>query len=299
MSKGPVPRVDLVSVFPCDGTGGNKLPVVLDAAAMSRAEMQEVARTYSLESGFVLPSDPGDTADFRFRFFVPQHEMDMCGHATIGMLWLLRRAGRLVGSKTAVRTSSGILYGYVDGPEDNPIVEITQPRGRVQDLELLSSHRAEILAVLGADREDLAEPPIQNVATSRVKTLVPICDPDRLAALQPDFTRVEGLCGSLNSTGLYPYAPVSETEQTFEARQFPRDSGYPEDAATGIAATALAFGLLEAGTIRDSKRPLTVYQGRAMGRLSKMRVRFTTDAQDGSIVGCLLSGDVVELKGVV
>src|SRR5690606_41767239 len=58
-----------------------------------------------------------------------------------------------------------------------------------------------------------------------------------------------------------------------DARQFPRSSGYPEDAATGIAAAALAFGLLHDGLV-DPARPVTVRQGRAMGRPSRIELRF-------------------------
>ena len=52
----------------------------------------------------------------------------------------------------------------------------------------------------------------------------------------------------------------------FEARQFPRSSGYNEDAATGITASALAFGLLENGLVgkgeeEEEKGMVKVRQG--------------------------------------
>ena len=47
---------------------------------------------------------------------------------------------------------------------------------------------------------------------------------------------------------------TSNTRQIFDARQFPRASGYPEDAATGIAASALSFGLLDNGMVEASTR---------------------------------------------
>jgi len=86
--------IEFVDVFTLDGAGGNPCPIVLDARGMSSADMQEVARRYGHESGFVLQAD-NEVHDFRFRFFVPGHEMEMCGHATIGALWLLYRQGQL------------------------------------------------------------------------------------------------------------------------------------------------------------------------------------------------------------
>lgn len=53
-----------------------------------------------------------------------------------------------------------------------------------------------------------------------------------------------------------------------EARQFPQASGYPEDAATGIAATALFGALRHDGIDIPAAETVHVLQGCAMGRLS-------------------------------
>ena len=108
--------------------------------------------------------------------------------------------------------------------------------------------------------------------------------------MSPDFGRIEQLCARIGSTGLYPYAISDRERQIIDARQFPRSSGYPEDAATGIAASALAFGLLSNGLVEASERRITVRQGRAMKRPSEIHVRFNLG--DGRIDGCWLSGVV-------
>ena len=64
--------------------------------------------------------------------------------------------------------------------------------------------------------------------------------------------------------------------------------GYPEDAATGIAATALASGLRQLGVTSSAR--VTVHQGEAMGRPSKITVTFRGDQ-------CWLSGHVELLEG--
>ena len=139
----------------------------------------------------------------------------------------------------------------------------------------------QVLAVLGLKPGDLASHPVQNACTSRVKTLVPIRSPATLNALEPAYENFRAVCERIGSTGLYPYAAVSATDGVFEARQFPRDSGYPEDAATGIAASALAFGLLETG-LAGPDAGITVLQGRRMGRLSAIHVGFRRDG--GAVV---------------
>src|SRR6201985_3942254 len=105
--------VQLVSVFAAGPQGGNPAPIVVDATGMSDAEMQEVARSYGHESGFVLPPPPGSDCDFEFRFWVPNHEMSMCGHATVGAVWLLEQLGRLSCDHLSIWTKSGRVEGRI------------------------------------------------------------------------------------------------------------------------------------------------------------------------------------------
>lgn len=284
-------RVRLVSVFAAGPGGGNPAPIVIDAAGMSDAEMQEVARAYGHESGFVLPPPLGTDCDFAFRFWVPNHEMPMCGHATVGAVWLLDQIGTLPGDTLAIWTRSGRVEARIRARTDQgAAVEISQPVGTVEPLPNAEKSQADILDVLGIGPGDLAPHPIRNAHTSRVKTLIPLADVATLDGLQPDFARMEALCTRIGSTGLYPYAVSDRGEQVFDARQFPRSSGYPEDAATGIAASALSFGLLSNGMVAASERPIIIRQGRAMRRPSEISVRLRLEG--GQAIGCWLGGAV-------
>lgn len=279
--------VDLVNVFTCQSKGGNPCPIVSDAAGMSDREMQQVAQHHGHESGFVLP--PADAeSDYSFRFWVPRHEMEMCGHATIGALWLLATKGRTAATQIRIATRSGAVTGFVAQEGGKISVEITQPAGRLRALGREETDA--VLKVLRLSRSELLDLPIQNAVTSRMKTLVPLRSLDRLNGLAPDYGAIEAVCAAIGSTGLYPYARHEGTEQLFEARQFPKSSGYPEDAATGIAAAALAFGLLESGLIARDGTPIRVLQGRAMGRLSRIDLRL--GFAGSRAIGCLLGGEV-------
>jgi PhzF family phenazine biosynthesis protein len=276
-------EIHLVNVFAAGPGGGNPAPTVADAVGMAETDMQAVAARYGHESGFVLPAPAGSCCDFALRFWVPNHEMEMCGHATVAAVWLLDHLGRLPGNDLSIWTRSGVVRAHVaDGR-----VEISQPAGEVEDLTDPES-RAEILSVLGITAVDLAPFPIQNARTSRVKTLIPLRSAVALDAVRPDFARVEAVCARINSTGLYPYAPADHGQFAFDARQFPRSSGYPEDAATGIAAAALIFGLLRNGQLTADADPIRIGQGRAMGHPSEIMLRFHRDG--GQVIGCWLGG---------
>ncbi|HEY4373584.1 MAG TPA: PhzF family phenazine biosynthesis isomerase [Burkholderiales bacterium] len=281
----------LVKVFPAGENGGNRAPIVLDAQGMSDEAMRGVARAYGHESGFVLPPAAGSGADFRMRYFVPQHEMEMCGHATVGALWLLRKTGRWTSTAAIVQTPLGPVRGHVrNAGSADEFVEITQPAGKLQAIED-AAHLAAIARVLRVAPGEIAPLPVYNAATSRIKTLIALRSVAALDALAPDFSAVEALCEAIGSTGLYPFAVESREQRIFHARQFPKSSGYPEDAATGIAAAALLFGLASYGLVPVDGDNVTINQGRAMGAPSAIRLRVELDAA-GKAIGCFLGGAV-------
>lgn len=282
-------EVHLVSVFGDGPGGGNMAPIVANAAGMSDADMQEVARKYGHESGYVLPPPADSGCDYAFRFWVPNHEMEMCGHATVGAVWLLNKLGKLSKSQLSIWTLKGPVQAHVlQQNTDSTHVEITQPQGQIESLPNSAISEAGILSILGISRDDLAPHPIQNACTSRVKTLIPVKSVSVLNSIKPDFHRINQ---DIGSTGLYPYAKADEGSQIFEARQFPKSSGYPEDAATGIAAAALSFGLLANGLVSCNTKLVKVRQGCAMGKPSQIEIRFIID-DEGCATSCWLGGNV-------
>ena len=280
MRAGRNQNVFVVNVFRDGPGGGNPAPIVLDASEMTATAMRELAAQYKHESAFVLPGRDG--CDVSLRFFVPNHEMEMCGHATLGTVWLLKHLGLLLEPELTIATLSGIVTARMT--EEGPA--ISQPAGHCK----LVDEPSAILDVLGLRKSDLEDLPVMNAATSRTKTLVPVCSRAVLDSIAPDFSGIAEVCDAIGSTGLYPFAIVDRATGKLAARQFPRSSGYPEDAATGIAATALASGLRQSGVTSSTR--VTVHQGEAMGRPSKMTVTFRGDQ-------CWLSGHVELLEGQV
>jgi len=255
--------------------GGNPVPLVLDAEGMAASDMQALAAHHGHESSFVVPAErEGHLC--RLRFFVPGHEMEMCGHATVGTLWALRQWGYWTTPSARVQTLSGSVDIEWDAARDRAWV--SQPA--VTTFELTAEQCRAIAAVLRID-PDLPGLHMINASTSRVKTLIRLPSVAALNALTPDFSAVREVCEAIDSTGLYPYAL---SDDGASARQFPKASGYPEDAATGIAAAALWGYLNKTGSV-PAGEVYTVRQGVAMGSPSAIQLRARGDAQ-----GCWLSG---------
>lgn len=291
------PNSHHLSVFPYSldaKDGGNPTTIFLDADEMSSAQMQSLAKESGHECGFVLSGAAGDQThtDLTMRYWVPNHEMEMCGHATVGAVWIMDQLGLLPPTdRISISTISGIVEARVDRGELETRVSVSQPKGTVEDIA--DAHVLEIVSCFGITADDLAPGfKVQNARTSRTKTLVPLKSRDILERLALDSNSVSEICEKIDSTGLYPYAVVDAEEQTVEARQFPKSAGYPEDPATGIAAAALSFGLLENGILPiETTKPLVVRQGWCMGKPSEIQVQFRLQ-EDSDVKGCWISGKV-------
>lgn len=74
---------------------GNPAGLVIDAEGLTNDEMQLIAKKVGFnETSFVLPSN---VADIRIRYFTPGHEMNLCGHVTVGTIFALHERGLLKG----------------------------------------------------------------------------------------------------------------------------------------------------------------------------------------------------------
>lgn len=279
-------RSTLVHVFCRDPRGGNPAQVTLADADTSPDTMQAAAAAAGCETVFVLPAEDGST-DWRLRFFAPRHEMDMCGHATVGALWVLRQAGRWQTDHARLQTASGTVHARWDDGQ----VWISQPAAHTQ--AITDDQRGRIASLLRVDAGQIGV--ATWASTSRPKTLVALPDVATLDALQPDFPNMAAGCAALDSTGLYPYAPTDDPA-VWCARQFPANVGYAEDAATGVAAAALWGWLTARGAapIQNDGHDatLTIRQGEAMGAASAIHVRPRRDPA-GNVDGCWLGGQVV------
>lgn len=107
LDRFPAGKVIMVDVFTAGHNGGNPAPVVLNADAMSDYDMQEVARSTGHESGFVKSMPANSESDFSLHFWVPNHPMEMCGHVTVGTVWLMKTLGMLTRNELIITTLSG------------------------------------------------------------------------------------------------------------------------------------------------------------------------------------------------
>lgn len=87
---------------------GNPAGVVINADdSLTEKEMRKIAAVLGFSAtAFVLQSN---VADFKVRFFTPNEEVDLCGHATIATFYAMSALNLLKQGKYKQETRAGIL----------------------------------------------------------------------------------------------------------------------------------------------------------------------------------------------
>ena len=246
------PQTRLVIVFAAGPGGGNPAPIIAGRRqTMTDAEMRAVAAAYGHESAFVLPPPPVDAIS-AFASSCPTMKWKCAAMPRSARSGCLHRLGRLPRDHVNIATLSGVVEARI---ETGQPLRSASPRASVDPCRA-GICVADILSVLGIGKDALAataggqcgHQPGEDIDAAEKRR-----NPGRPRAgfrAHRSALRKDGFDGALSVRDLRPEGP-----NTVEARQFPKSSGYPEDAATGIAAAALAFGLLEAGRIGAEGRP--------------------------------------------
>lgn len=277
----------LVDAFTDEPLAGNAAGVVPEAEGLTEGQMQAIARELSVsETAFLTPSGP---ADREVRYFTPEREVDLCGHATVGAHAALHAEGELGAGEHTVETAVGVLD--VEIAEDGT-VWMTQNAPSVREVGL--SHER-IADALGVDAEPLVEladelPPA--VASTGLPFLVVPATYLRVVGdADPDDEAVADLCRAVDAEGLYLFTfDTLESESTLHGRAFVPLAGIPEDPVTGTASGAVGGYLRRYEAFDSMPEELRLEQGHYVDRPGLVRVR----ARDEITVG---GSAVVSLEG--
>lgn len=210
-------RYYIVDAFAERRFAGNPAGVCLLKAPIDDGLMQAIAAENNLaETAFVLPQSDG----YSLRWFTPEQEFDLCGHATLASAFVLFQFVEQNAARLLFHTQSGALEVTRRGA----LLEMDFPARPPQPLEVL-----DIMGqALGA--------PVLEAHLSRDMLLV-LPSEQQVAGLSPDLDRVAEIPGCVN---LIATAPGDEAD--FVSRFFTPGIAIPEDPVTGSAhATLIPF----------------------------------------------------------
>jgi len=218
-------------LFSAGPGGGNPCPVILAADHLEARQMQALSQKFGLDTVFILKPQSRD-ADIRLRYFVPDHEMGVSGHATIAAITVAMSNGRLKSEPVRVETLNGIFA--VSWVQNRNQLLVTLEQNPPSFGPAVSPSMVAQALRIGVG--DIAcKTPVESVSVSRPKLLVPLADSGVLDTLEPDFDALWALCEAFRVTGVYPFTRnTDKANADVEARQFPLRAGFPEDATTGL-----------------------------------------------------------------
>ncbi|WMJ77526.1 MULTISPECIES: PhzF family phenazine biosynthesis protein [unclassified Sedimentibacter] len=259
-----------LNTFTKSTKGGNAAGVVLDADTLTEKQMKRIAAIlgYS-ETAFVMKSDH---ADFKVRFFTPNEEVDLCGHATIGTYSVLSSLGQIEPGNYTQETLAGILN--VEVKKDLSIM-MNQPVPVFYE----TIDKDEIAGSMNIQISEIdSSLPIQIVSTGLRDIMVPVNNLDVLRSIQPDFKKIVEICQKYNAIGYHVFTMESENSSNAQCRNFAPLVEIPEESATGTSNGALACYLFKYGKINsDQARKIIFEQGYTMKKPSEILVSLLTE----------------------
>lgn len=265
--------------------GGNPAGVVLQANGLSEVQMQKVAAIVGFsETAFVQKSD---LADFQVRFFTPEGEVDLCGHATIATFSLMQQQGTLPAGRYQQETKAGVLD--IEIRNDGTVF---MAQNHPQFCEKPTA--AEIIDCLNLPPNFLQEDlPIQVVTTGLRDILVPIQSLEKLFAIQPNFDKVSALSQTYDVIGIHMFTLESLSGATAHCRNLAPLYGIPEESATGTSNGALSCYLHRYGIISDTTK-LVYEQGYSMQKPSEIHANLVIEDDQ---IQAVWVGGTAELAG--
>ncbi len=198
--------------------GGNSAAIVPLDEWLDEDLLQAIAAENNLsETAYFVPEPPGGEADFALRWFTPEVEVDLCGHATLATAWLLFHELGYSADSVSFVTRSGVLFAEQQG--DRVVI----------DLPARASVEVDCPAPLA---EGLGRQP---AAVRSGANLIAVFESEAdVAALSPDFRRL----AELHPQGVIVTAPGDEVDVV--SRFFGPSFGIDEDPVTGSAHADLA-----------------------------------------------------------
>jgi len=272
-----------VDAFTDVAFGGNPAGVVITKKSLPEKIMKSIAREMNLSETIFLTEL--EKNKYKARYFTPECEVDLCGHATIGGVYILADEGYVEnlnnGTKTILlKTNIGTITAEIMFSNFKPI-SVVMEQGKPQyygDIKDLSR----IKEILNLDEDDIGldgESVYPQIISTGLKDIIcPIKSKIKLDKVDVDFNKLKDYSIELGVVGLHAFCLDKKDRTKAYARNFAPAVGINEEAATGTANGALIYYLKNNKILKEDS--LIVHQGYSLNRPSKIQC-FIEENDDG------------------
>lgn len=266
-------KVILVKAFTKNSNQGNPAGIILNADELTAEEMRTITeKTGFSECAFLQKSD---SADFKIRFFTSKQEVDLCGHATIACLSIIKDFKNKSDLNTIqfnFQTNVGILpvWYHQDG-----FIEMEQADPIFIDFKINKHDIAKLLSI--NESEIIYDPQI--ISTGSPKLIIGVNSLETLYKIKPDLEGIKNYCKISGARGFYVFTNETLENSDFHARQFNPLAGIDEDPVTGVAAGALGVYIKHHKIL--FKNLLIIEQGAILNKFGKIFVNVSDKVKVG------------------
>ena len=221
------------------------------------------------ETAYVRALEPGR---FQVRYFTPEGEVDLCGHATVAAFTVLREEGLAAPGVYTASTLAGELAIQVEAGA--VWMDMADP---VEARDFTEAECAQLYAAYGLTPEDRPQGyPVKAVSTGLTDILLPVATPQVLQRAVQDEGEVTRLSKAYQVVGVHMFCPEGTGAYTARCRNFAPLYAIPEESATGTSNGALTYYLYRLGQVTPGQENAFL-QGERMGKPSVIRSRLTEE----------------------
>ena len=241
---------------------GNPAGVAFECDMLKDEEMQETAGKIGFnETVFLLESEK---ADIKMRYFTPEHEMNLCGHATIAGVWaVFEKMNKKI--KT-VETLSGIID--IDMESEGTGEKFITMKQLPAEFVEFHGNKAKLAEAMGITKNDIDDSlPIVYGSTGIWTLLVPVKKLDTFTKMKPDNKLFPEILTEKARASVHPFCLETYNKNAdMHGRHFSSPfSGTVEDPVTGTASGVM--GAYYVKYIKPSnEKNIIVEQGQEIGK---------------------------------
>ncbi|RDU23676.1 PhzF family phenazine biosynthesis protein [Anaerosacchariphilus polymeriproducens] len=198
---------------------------------------------------------------FKLKYYTPNDEIELCGHATISAFTVLRNEKIISNGNYVAKTLAGELNVIVETEciwletaQSNLIKTFSDEAS----VELYNAFKLDI-----SDRPKSLIPCIISTGVSDI--LLPVNEKEKLEKALPDRNRIVEISRKNHVAGIHMFYCSSELEVTAYCRNFAPLYGIDEESATGTSTGSLTYYLTKLGFVNIGSENIFI-QGEALGR---------------------------------
>lgn len=264
-------KVYKLNSFTFNGTGGNPAGVVIDERITEEKDMLSIAKHINLsETAFVRKIN---SSTYNVRFFTPECEVDLCGHATIATFYLLGSIGYIERIKDGIVkvqqiTKAGKLsieIVYKNDSIENVFMEQAAPKETLTEISINEIANSLNININGLGLQEHNIYP-EIISTGIKDIIIPVKNREILNNIIPNYSEITRISKKYDVCGMHVF--TLDDIDSVSCRNFAPLVGIDEESATGTSNGALVYYLKKNKVIDNNY--LISEQGEAMNELSEI-----------------------------